>query len=623
MVAREGVTMKRRTWSTLILVQIFGWCLATNALVARADECKDSWNEPQKVEGTGAYKSDAVADFEKKSKSIVADAKCKANKCAKGNCRPFRIGTQSCSGDDEKGWTCTGTVRVGCFCADPKETGRLAPTPESAPTPTDNACSNKFGDPKDAIGATDTANQMAALAAMNTKIREFKAEETKVCAAEKCTGEKKACRLYFTTTGENCTESKDPNFPGWVCKTKFRPGCFCLGTDEETLAMASEAGLPAGEEYAFHRPYRGKTMLVGVVLPEGCVPSHTCTASLVPNPDEIAGTPGVVVKKVEVPEHRTAHGHATLQGVVVASNDANRQPADGPITFTAPETGATTTMALDVALADNPDELVSVPIDELPPSHRKHREKASAPPVLPDNGVCVVHDKYSGDGHATRVSVNGTRVPVLAESQDMTVFIPGDAARTGENEYTVSDSGVTKTYKLSSPSISIASGQRTLEQDQSTQFQVKAAELGGIPDSSWSSSGDPEGGEGYMLMTVKNDSPNTTTMSGGNLVTIKIHKSDCADGTYTYQGSITAQQPGPFELEATIDAHLAEVPPIDIAGGRGNIAGGAEKGCCQYNNPASGHWCAIETRVECLGNWWGPEVSCNQNGTCGPNPGAH
>src|SRR5712692_10103136 len=382
--------------------------------------------------------------------------------------------------------------------------------------------------------------------------------------------------------------------------------------------MASGARLTTGQEFAVRRPFTGKTMLVGVVIAEGCVPGQTCTASLVPNPDEIVGTPGVVVKKVKVPERLNTRGHATLQGEVVASNQAKRQPADGPITFITPETGAATAFGFEVALTDRPEEPVSVPIDELPPSHRKPSKEASAPPVLPDNGVSVVHDKFSGNGHATKVSVNGTDVPVLAESQDMTAFRPGSAAKTGENEYTVTDHGVTKTYKLSAPTVSIKADQTTLEQNQSTQFHVTVSDVSGIPSSSWNSTG-AEGGRGHMLLTIKNDSANTATMLGGNLITVPLYENDFEGGVHTYDGTITAQSPGPFQLEATIDAKLAEAAPINVANERRNIARGAETGCCQYNNPASGNWCAMETESECLGTWKGPKWGCNQSGTCGLN----
>lgn len=323
---------------------------------------------------------------------------------------------------------------------------------------------------------------------------------------------------------KECDESPSKDYPGWSCKATFRGGCFCFDAGEEALAMAGGTGIPAGEEFAARRPFTGKTMLVGIVLAEGCLPGHTCTAGIVTNPDELEGTKDVVVKKVRVPERETARGHATLKGIVVSSNQATRQPADGPITFTTPEGGAAAALALDVALADEPEEPVSVPIDELPPSHRKHHEEASAPPVLPDNGVCAVHDKFSGDGHSTKVAVNGTDVPVLAESQEVTLFRPGNAAKAGDNEYTITDNGVTKTYKLTAPSVSISASQTTLEQNQSAQFQVTVTlPASSIPDGSWSSDG--EGGEGDILLTIKNDSPNTTTISGGNTIKIPIHKS--------------------------------------------------------------------------------------------------
>jgi hypothetical protein len=360
-------------------------------------------------------------------------------------------------------------------------------------------------------------------------------------------------------------------------------------------------------------------MLVGVVLAEGCIPGQTCTASLVPNPDEVTGTPGVVVKKVDVPERRNGRGHATLDGIVVASNNASRQPGDGPITFTAPEPGVP--LNLEVTPTDTPDEVESVPIEDLPRSHRTPTEEASAPPVLPDNGVCVVHDKFSGNGHATKVKINDTDVHVLTESPDLMAFRPGKAAKAGENQYAVTDNGVTKTYSLTSPSVSINASQTTLEENQSTQFQVTVSDVTGIPEGSWQSAGTgaygaatkgggavPMGGRGHLLLTIKNDSPNTTTITGGNQITVPIYESDVSDGRYTYNGTITAQQPGPFQIEATIEAQLAEAPPTGVAH-EGGIARGAAVACCQYDNPASGRWCTIETRFDCEtwgGTWGGP-----------------
>jgi hypothetical protein len=110
-------------------------------------------------------------------------------------------------------------------------------------------------------------------------------------------------------------------------------------------------------------------------------------------------------------------------------------------------------------------------------------------------------------------------------------------------------------------------------------------------------------------------------MSGGNVIVLTLHKADIVDGSYTYIGTITAgDQPGPFELDASTEAHLAEAPPTRVAHGRGGpIAEGAPIGCSQYSNPASGDWCADETQEECLGKWKGTNWKCNQSGKCGLN----
>jgi hypothetical protein len=137
--------------------------VAMTALVARADDCPNKWNEPKEVTGKGPKKADAITDFEKKSKTLANDANCKGNKCAKGKgkCRALRTATQSCTGDDENGWTCTGNVRVGCFCLDPKETGKIAPSPKKPPAVTETECPNKFSDPKDANGVSDQSEAAA------------------------------------------------------------------------------------------------------------------------------------------------------------------------------------------------------------------------------------------------------------------------------------------------------------------------------------------------------------------------------------------------------------------------------------------------------------------------------
>jgi hypothetical protein len=635
--------MKRSTMAIgLALPQIVAIMIALAVGVARADECPNKFNEPKDVVGAGDTKADAETAYKNKIADYVKDqaAECKQHKCkGKQQCTPIHVQTlANCSESKDKehpGWSCTGTFRGGCFCLTSAEKPKgTAPIPPGATTPPETAseCENKFGDQVDIVGVgeddddADTANAKS--------LKERIDQAAKKCSEKKCPDGTNKCRMMYTSTDPKCEASPNKAIGGSICKSKFRSGCFCLGAKEELLAALLGTTPGTGEEYAGvpERPFRGKTELDGIVYAPGCVPDELCTARPVPEAEakEIKKTSDLAVEEVSVPEFLGSRGHKKFHGQVVDTKQAKRQPADGPLTFKMPPTGTTgtamTAMTLVVTPPDKPDERVTVPIENLPPPSEKQPYKhASAPPVIPDNGICVVHDQLSGNGHATKISMNGTNVPVFVESPSEVAFRPGDVAQTGKNEFTITDQGTTKTYEAWNPALTIDANQNTLEQNQSTQFHVRVTGLGGIPGQCWASPGstgaaEGGGGGGFVLLTIKNNSENTARMSGGNVIVLTLHEADIVDGNYTYEGTITAQEPGPFEIEASIEAHLAEAPPTRIAHGRGGpIAKGAPIGCCQYSNPASGNWCADETENECLGTWKGTNWKCNQNGRCGLN----
>ena len=637
--------MKRWTTGIELALPLLAAILIMLAVgVARADECPNKFDQPKDAAGVGDTKADAEKAYKAKIAEYVRDqkAECKKHKCkGKKQCTPIHVETPGkCSESKDKnfpGWACTGKFRGGCFClTDAEEPGGTVPIPPGTATPPETAseCENKFGDQVDILGIGD--NDTKAKAAHTQALKERKDITAKECSEKKCSDGTNQCRMYYTSTDPKCEANPDESIGGSICKSKFRSGCFCLGAEETLLAALLRTTPGTGEEYAAvpERPFHGDAMLAGIVYAPGCVPGELCTAHFVPEREakEIKKTSDFAVAEVRVPKHQDAHGHATLHFMVVNTDQAKHQPADGPVTFKVPlaetTTAAATAMAFDVALADKPDEPMIVPVENLPPATEEQPHKhASAPPVIPDSGICVVHDTLSGNGHATKIGVNGTDVPVFVESPSLVAFKPGDAAQTGKNEFTVTDEGTTKTYEAWDPALAIEANQTTLEQNQSTQFRVKLTGLGGIPDRCWASpgsTGPAEGGgaagAGFVRLTIKNDSQNTARMSGGNVIVLTLHEADIVDGSYTYEGTITAQEPGPFEIEASIEAHLAEAPPTRIAYGHGGpIARGAPIGCCQYWNPASGNWCADETENECLGTWKGTNWKCNQNGKCGLN----
>jgi len=323
---------------------------------------------------------------------------------------------------------------------------------------------------------------------------------------------------------------------------------IALGSSTSPTA-ATESGRVSRE-----RPFHGKTMLVGIVLPEGCLPGHTCSASLVTNPDDFADTPGIAVREIQVPDHRTTGGHATLRGLVVATNLEKDQPAAGPIAFKAPERGSPPLLDLTVAIAELPNEIVDVPVGQLPPERtRGRREHPSMPPIVPDSGVLIVRDRFTGDSRETQIKVNGSEVPSLAQSQSVLAIAPREALHSGKNDVEITNGGRTTYYEAWNPDVSIDADKTTLEQGESTQFRVKV-KLGVIPHSYWSP-------DGKILLTIKNDSETTTSISGGDYVVLPLQESDFVDGTYTHSGTITAKQPGPIQIEASTSSQLEDAPP--------------------------------------------------------------
>ena len=227
--------------------------------------------------------------------------------------------------------------------------------------------------------------------------------------------------------------------------------------------------------------FHGKTMLVGIVLPEGCLPGHVCSASLVTDPDDFADTRGIVVRKIRVPERRSSNGHAVLRGLVVATNTEKDQSAAGPVTFKAPGEGSAAQLDLTVALAESRDQTVDVPVGRLPQERERHREpRPSMQPVVPDSGLLIVHDSFTGDSRETRIKVNDVEIPTLAQSQSVLAIAPAGALHTGRNDLEITNGGRTSDYRAWNPDVSIDADQTTLQQGESTQFRVKV-ELGRDP----------------------------------------------------------------------------------------------------------------------------------------------
>lgn len=130
-------------------------------------------------------------------------------------------------------------------------------------------------------------------------------------------------------------------------------------------------------------------------------------------------------------------------------------------------------------------------------------------------------------------------------------------------------------------------------------------------------------GRGYILLTIKNDLPNTTTITEGNLITQPLYENDLRNGSWTRTYTMTAEQPGHIQIEAGIDAsHLAEAGPITIAneGPLAQVKISNRLGCCQHYHGFGGRFCEeMKNDAACFtefGDDYFEGKKCGPDGRC-------
>ena len=322
--------------------------------------------------------------------------------------------------------------------------------------------------------------------------------------------------------------------------------------------------------------------MVGLVMASDSWPGEATSVRLVMEPVDLENTPGLHVVAAMVLLPRDRHGKATLSGeVVVTPPNGRPQPADKPVDYTVPDAPAA---PFTVALAGDPTPVgkFTMAHKERRPSHpRKQPAAFSMLSVMPDSGVCLVHGPFHGNSSKTHIAVNGEPAELLAETPRETFFEPR-TVRTGRNDVTVNEDGRVESFAMFAPNLAIHTDRAVVKQGETIAFEVTITGLKEMPASAWragrpselydlsASAGGvnlpPAGGEGEILLVIKNKSPEIVTMSGGQgeVVVVALKRADLVAGTYEYDASLTARQAGAFNLEASLIPMLAETDAGEV-----------------------------------------------------------
>ena len=327
---------------------------------------------------------------------------------------------------------------------------------------------------------------------------------------------------------------------------------------------------------------RRKVFLIGVVLPRRASPGSRISGSLVADPDDIAQDPRLIVKRAKLSLPVDAAGKPILEDVFVDTG-YGRQPGLTGFTATVPADGSQLRVACGsgeaVERASRLDFLVQ------PPTAKAIPQGYSMLPIESDSGVMAINGPYDGDKSNTRVTVNGWPAAVVAESSDAAYFAVGSRAYPGRNSVVLAQRGRAIYFDMVEPQVTITADRTTLKEGESASFKV-SVELQGMPANAWRA-GNPSdaydtagavahardftppatGADGVIMLTIKNQSMDTVTMSPADTYSVPLTRAEIERGPKVVEGEVTAHQAGPYDLDASLVPLLAESPGVEQPGG--------------------------------------------------------
>ena len=269
------------------------------------------------------------------------------------------------------------------------------------------------------------------------------------------------------------------------------------------LILTSPIFLPAvGQTQETRNSLKLKAHLVGVVVATSSATGETASASLVADPADYQGVAGLTVITATIPLPHDSRGRASLEGVVVRPAGGLRQPASSAVTYTVPDTFA---IPFTIALAETAASLgeVNVPVQARSPLPARQGEFAMQP-VVPSSGVCEVDGPFGGDSAKTQAAVNDQPARILAETRRQLFFRPR-ALRDGRNGVKITE-GRRSLRRSIRPQSRIQTSKTTLAQNETAEVEVHVSKMA---DNGWGSTA-----RGALLLTIKNNSPDTVSFPG-------------------------------------------------------------------------------------------------------------
>jgi hypothetical protein len=223
---------------------------------------------------------------------------------------------------------------------------------------------------------------------------------------------------------------------------------------------------------------------VGLILPARIRPCDRVSGSVVEDPSNYEGSPGIVVTRVALP-FAPSGAAAGLSGWTVEMSGEPPQPANGPLRLTIPP--GQLELAVMFRQTDNMGSPVSKAISLPHVASAKAKAPASyfAPAICLKGQPCVIHGPFSGDSTQTFAAVEERPAGIVAESSDTAYIAIPERTEPGLRPLAITDGSKAVAFPLVVAEFSMPPDRRNLSKGQTLLIYPTIDGPQELPDPLW------------------------------------------------------------------------------------------------------------------------------------------
>lgn len=223
---------------------------------------------------------------------------------------------------------------------------------------------------------------------------------------------------------------------------------------------------------------------VGLILPTRIRPGERVSGSLVEDPGDYEGLPGIVATRIALP-FAPSGAASTLSGWTLEISGEPPQPADGPIALTVPP--GQLELAILLRQTDNAGSPVSkaISLPRAPSAKAKAPTSYLAPAICLKGQPCVIHGPFGGDSKKTFAAVGERAARIVAETSDNAYIAIPDRTEAGLRPLVIAEGSKAIAFPLVVAEFSMPPDRRNLSKGQTLLIYPTIDGPQELPDPLW------------------------------------------------------------------------------------------------------------------------------------------